>query len=677
MLELLDKRVREFNKLLRTSHDFIKENKFSEALEYYNLLNKHFNHIPKRNRTKEMSNGLNLVYEELRLYMRINEAYSLAKDGNFSKMNEELTIINDIVHDLKSERSSEIPPLLESTEKYFSFLKEVYNFNISKKSFIEHYNNINSDIKSMDIAKANSEIPKLFYLYNKLSPFISRKEKFELYDMLKSTYKELSIKNLMKKAHMRSFSILYAPEKIERPKHESNIEIPVLNIRSNVKFDKVYRDIRSLIKKDDYFDSFVRYEEQLMDNYLVRELFSEFKRPVIEIPHHDKLLRIPKFKLTDVVFYSKKYDNIHKLIRKGKYVDAVNFYENEIVHNAFPKLLLDEKFSLDKINNPRHEKSLVLPDFKGTESVDYDSAYHKVHSSVSRKNYHKAVEFYEKEINNNKFFKDLADDFNLPKVSNPKHDKFVVLPEFNKIKTADYSEDYEKVHEYLDDEGYAKALRLYESKINHNSFKNILKNKFIIPKIKTPNNKLEHHHFKPQELANIPKDLEKLHNKLEKEIPKAELQIPKIIANHKPQSRDFKVPESVSYSKEFSLVHNKLKNNTYFPKSSIEITNIKLNNYKVSKREIKTQDVVHYSKDFDKIHDDIDSGDYDKALSMLENRKVTHKAVEIKKVKLNAKAPVILDKIPKQIHYSKNYSKINSLLKKGNYEDALKLYEKI
>jgi len=43
MLELLDKRVREFNKLLRTSHDFIKENKFSEALEYYNLLNKHFN----------------------------------------------------------------------------------------------------------------------------------------------------------------------------------------------------------------------------------------------------------------------------------------------------------------------------------------------------------------------------------------------------------------------------------------------------------------------------------------------------------------------------------------------------------------------------------------------------------------------------------------------------------
>ncbi|HBD94665.1 MAG TPA: hypothetical protein DC057_10895, partial [Spirochaetia bacterium] len=32
----------------------------------------------------------------------------------------------------------------------------------------------------------------------------------------------------------------------------------------------------------------------------------------------------------------------------------------------------------------------------------------------------------------------------------------------------------------------------------------------------------------------------------------------------------------------FDSYDNKLKNNTYFPKSSIEITNIKLNNYKVS-----------------------------------------------------------------------------------------------
>ncbi|MEK6955242.1 MAG: hypothetical protein AABW52_01145, partial [Nanoarchaeota archaeon] len=644
MLELLDKRVREFNKLLKTSHDFIKENKFSEALEYYNLLNKHFNHVPKAHRTKEMSDGLRLVYEELRLYMRINEAYSLAKKGDFSKMNEELNTINEIVHDLHSENSKEIPPLLESTEKYFTFLKEVYSFSVSKKSFVEHYNNINSDIENMDIAKANDEISKLFYLYHKISPFISRKEKFELYDMLKSTYKELSIKNLMKKAHMRSFSILYAPEKIQKPSNELHIEIPEFNIKStNFKFDSIYNDIRSLIKKDKYFDSFVKYEEQLMDNYLAHDLVSDFEKPKVDMPHHDKLLKMPKFRLTDVVFYSKKYDNIHKLVSKGKYVDAVNLYENEIVHNAFPKLLLDEKFNLDKINNPKHEKSLVLPNFNGNDIAKYDSAYHKVHSSVSRKNYHKALEFYEKEVNNNKFFKDLADDFNLPKVKNPEHDKFVILPEFNKLETADYSENYEKVHESLDEENLSKAVKFYRSGIDHNSIKNILKNKFEIPKIKEPHNKLEHHDFKPQELANIPRELEKLHDKLEKEIPKAELVVPKVFINHKPQFRNFIAPESVSYPKQFSITHNKIKNNTYFPKSDVQIPNIKLNNYKISKREVKTQDVVQYSKDFDKIHDDIDSGDYDKALSLLDNRKVTHKPFEIKKVKFNTKAPVILD----------------------------------
>ena len=60
---------------------------------------------------------------------------------------------------------------------------------------------------------------------------------------------------------------------------------------------------------------------------------------------------------------------------------------------------------------------------------------------------------------------------------------------------------------------------------------------------------------------------------------------------------------------------------------------------------MKTQDVVQYSKDFDKIHDDIDSGDYDKALSLLDNRKVTHKPFEIKKVKINTKLLLFLTKL--------------------------------
>ena len=564
---LLNKKVKEFNSNLKTVRQLIRSNKFAQAAEYYNLLNKTFNHIPKKKRTVEMSKAVNLVYNEIRLYMDINEAYHFAELGDISKLHYELNKIHDLVYELNSINYKEVPPLIKATEKYYKFLTKVYYFKASKKHFVEHYNLISNYLSNMKIAEATKEIAHLILFYQRLLPLVEREDRLELYGLLKSLFKELSIKKLLKKAHLRSLPIYEVPLRIEVPRHQDAIVLPKLNLDfSRMKFPLIYKKVVNFIKRDKYYESFGHFEGRLMEEFFPKGMFySGFKVNEIQIPHHENFIVLPNLELTSTVMYSKQYDKIHRLLLKGKFADAVELYEKEITHNYIPKSFL-KPMKIDKIKMPRHEKNISLPHLNKVDSLtSFPDSYDEVESLIREEKYFEAIDEYNEDLLKDYIPKSMfTSSFKNPKIDVPHHEKEVRLP-----------------------------------------------------------------HVKTQERVRYPTEIETLHR---------------------------------------NLVSNRLS------QPRIELPKVSLHKRKIVIPKIKTTEVISYPKEFSLVHKKLEKGNYKSALRIFEGSKPEREKVTFNKMKISKPRIAIKENKLNVVHYSSKYHKLNRLLKKGDYEKAVKIY---
>ncbi len=488
MLNLLNKNVREFSSILKTVKKLIRANRFSEAVEHYNMLNKAFCHIPKKNRTASMDESLRLVYKELRLYMRVGEAYYFAENGDMQRLGKELHDLHDIIYDLKEEDSYEVPPLIEATEKYYDLFSKFYKFNVTKSNFMKHYKKILEYISKDKIAEASADISRLVFHYHKLIPMLSKEDNIEIYSMLKGVYKELSIKKLLKKAHMKSFPVYGDVPRIETPAYESDIAIPDIRLKTTLQgFPSIYNKIRELIKKNSYYESFEKYEDRLLENFIPEGMLQTgFSRPTIDLPYHEKYITIPDIKLTSVVMYSKRYNKIHKLLIKGDYAKAVEMYERSVMHNYIPKDFLRDYEALPKVDIQSHK--VMMRKFRVPETVLYSKEFSQLHKSVGENDYENSISI----MTNNKVHKTK---FYSPKIEIPEHG--IILPEVETVQTAYFPEKYSDLHKIINKDEYEKATGLI-------SGRKIKKEKFSRPRVYDSNHEVNRAFFKPLETATFP-----------------------------------------------------------------------------------------------------------------------------------------------------------------------------
>lgn len=627
MLEsLFNKNVREFNINLKSAKKLLKEGKFSDAIEYYNLLNKCFNSIPKSKRTKEMSNDLKEIYKKLNLYTNINEAYTLAKNGNFSRLGEELKHIHDLIYNLEEEHHYDIPPLIKSTRKYYDLFAKIYKFKASKQNFVADYNALKNYLENGNLAKAVDKMHHLVIHYHNLSSMLNKEEQLELYSMLKSVYKEYSIKYLLKKAHVKNSPIFYSVQSVEIPHNEKYIRIPELNINQPIqKFEDIYSEIRRLISNDKYFEAFEEYSNSLLNEPVPEHmLFSGFAVPKINIPNR-KIVLHRKAKISNFKFPGE-YNKVALFIKKNKYYASFSRFEERLMNDFIPAGMIMSGFKRPSIHLPFHEKFIVLPSIKLNDVIMYSKDYNKIHKLIMKEKYIEAVNFYDRNVMHNYVPRDfLKENAELPKINIPHHKH--IIPEVNIPETVTYSSEYHKAHSSLKHDRYNDAVYLFGGKY-----------------------------------LNAP-------HRIKIETRSHKVLIPEVI----PQ-------DTVKYTKDYSLIHEKIEDEKIFKKSFSKIPRIVLSNHKVENRQIDVQDLVVYPEEMELIHKKLKKNDFAGAGLILGDPELV-KSINIQTIKLRSRRVNIHHKLNKlslgSVKYPSEFSKIRSLLEKGNYKRASAIYRKL
>lgn len=134
--------------------------------------------------------NIQMLKEELCLYLRINEAYVIAELGDLQGLRNELDYIYSNLY--CSEFDLQFRPLTDYIKGNYKFCLEYYTYKITKRHFIDKHQSVKAFIQNMKLNKAMKEFSHLIILYNKLQTYLDDYEKDIYYSKLKSLFRDIS-----------------------------------------------------------------------------------------------------------------------------------------------------------------------------------------------------------------------------------------------------------------------------------------------------------------------------------------------------------------------------------------------------------------------------------------------------------------------------------------------------
>ncbi len=242
----------DFEGMFKEAYSDIKEKKFNKAILIYNKINNHYKELAEDKKSSKVKNDLTILYKELSLYLRINEAYALAQKGNFDSLNSEIKSIHDLTYELKIERDKS--PLIEYGEKHYEFFLDIFTYNLSLNEFENKHKEVVNLLEENEIDKAMKEFSQLIIVYNKLYVKLDHENKLELYSKLKEAYRNISIKKLFAlakdKPKIVAGNVREELRVVNKVKKIENREVP----------QNTFKDLHEMIKKGDYSKALEFYE---------------------------------------------------------------------------------------------------------------------------------------------------------------------------------------------------------------------------------------------------------------------------------------------------------------------------------------------------------------------------------------------------------------------------------
>jgi len=193
--------VNEFEGLLKLAYSHIRDKEFESAVELYHTLEKKFKSLPKYKKTRKLHQDILVLYKEISLYLRINEAYLLAQQGETDKLKNELDHITNL-----SKEVEELPGvngLLEYSGKHYNFCLDVYTYKTTAKNFNHLLTEAKGALDNNDVNNAMKCYSQLLIVYNNLIKFEDHDKRIEIYYETKDLFRDLEMHTLIKKAYNR------------------------------------------------------------------------------------------------------------------------------------------------------------------------------------------------------------------------------------------------------------------------------------------------------------------------------------------------------------------------------------------------------------------------------------------------------------------------------------------
>ena len=245
----MSKEVDEFSSLLNQGISYIERGDFDKAILLYSKIRSSFERLPKVRKTEELTKEVNLFYEELSLYLELNEANILANEGKLEKLKEILDHIYDLEVELNEVKSAS--SLLKTAELLRKDYVEFYRVKGANKKFNETYNLIEDLIKKRKWNSVFREYAHLLFLYNQIIK-VDESKKEELYDKLNNLLRNINVYKKMNDSYNKpKFEKHREPVQIakEDKKLKFNDEIKINIKQKKVDEKKVFKDLRKAIEE--------------------------------------------------------------------------------------------------------------------------------------------------------------------------------------------------------------------------------------------------------------------------------------------------------------------------------------------------------------------------------------------------------------------------------------------
>src|SRR3989339_1652225 len=192
-------------KRLEMAFKNIEQGKFLEAVKQYHKIKDLYDKLP--NKTKEnFKKKTNILFNELRLYLHINEANLFAEKGDAVGLKQALEIVDEIAN-------YEVPQDLPSSQILLNYIKKK-NFKclikcqsvLTLKDFQKRLTELDVLLINGEKEKAREEFSNLLVLLNRI-PNLNKQTYNELHNVLQDVYKRLSYHILIKNAYKKRQNI--------------------------------------------------------------------------------------------------------------------------------------------------------------------------------------------------------------------------------------------------------------------------------------------------------------------------------------------------------------------------------------------------------------------------------------------------------------------------------------
>ena len=234
--EVLGKKVdisRGFSVLFPKVYSAIKDKNFNQAVQIYNEIFSKYSLLNEKQRPLKLSNDLTLLFNEITLYLRLNNAYLNAINNNLKFEREELEKLHDLAHEVH--KNIITPIQLEPVEKDYKFCLQIY----TKNPRISDFELLTSEIEKSIINKNFNETilnyTQANLLLAKIMPFLFPEKKTELYFKIRKIFKNIILHNLT----------IPQKSKISRKSAKKD------NAYEFTSFEATYQKIQDALKKGD------------------------------------------------------------------------------------------------------------------------------------------------------------------------------------------------------------------------------------------------------------------------------------------------------------------------------------------------------------------------------------------------------------------------------------------
>jgi len=247
----MTKEVDEFSSLLNQGIFYIEKGNFDKAILLYSKIRSSFERLPKMRKTEELTKKVNVFYEELSLYLELNEANILANEGKLEKLKEMLDHIYDLEIELNEVRSAS--PLLKTAELMRKDYLNFYKVKGASKKFNETYNLIGELIKKRKWNSVFREYAHILFLYNQIIR-VDESKKEILYGKLNNLLRDINVYKSMHDSYNKVKERKKEPVKIvaKEDKKLNEREGKKLNVKQKmVDEKKVFKDLRKAIEEGD------------------------------------------------------------------------------------------------------------------------------------------------------------------------------------------------------------------------------------------------------------------------------------------------------------------------------------------------------------------------------------------------------------------------------------------